>query len=796
MQKSASNYLSLEEISMLTSKGQKEKWQPFALQKTLDLPSIDLYSFLAGLDLQEDVALLLTDKQKARKAILDFALVGFRQQESLLVLVEPQLEHWIREILEAIQVPQGRLFLLSSGELTAQKPKVDPETLAERVLLSFDGKALQNIKLRLVHSLLEQGESDGQSIEYSQECLNALRRKLLISNCLRLFPYSLSLTEQNRVLAYNSRIIIDESPYYFPCSQVLNRRANQEEEVADLGQSLQVAHEAVQKQHLLEALFLGTSQPILIGSTEGRILISNPAFAGLSGYAEQELKFMPFIEQLVPEDWQAQNQASFAELFKYKRNQDYETEILKKDGSRVTVQILLDCIELKEGSVWFWNALIKDITDRKLAEKQLFRSSFQNTVSGLPNKALLLNRLDFALAKLIRKDDYRFALLFLDADNKTLEHLNLGHKAWDELVKVVGKRLHKSLRSIDTLAQLNGNQFAVLLDELEDSFDAFRIARRVLQEISSPIRTRDYEVGLNYSIGIVFGSAAYELPEHVLRDAQNALYRAREKGPRQIEVFDRQLHQQAVHVMQLEEELQNARNSGQLVLSYQPVVDLQKEKICGAEALLRWQHPQRGELYPEDFMALAEHTAIITEIDNWVLEEACSQLGTWLDIVEEPSKWFVSVNLSRKTLQHSNLVNFLDGLLAEHKLGSKHLKLELQENDMQGDGEHLQGLFAALKKLGLDIFFDHFGSNSSSLVLVHKVPIQALKMDSSCLQNLNMAQNIVTLARELELGIIVEGIENESQVEECRKLGCDYAQGRFFYPPLKKEKLSSLLSGK
>jgi diguanylate cyclase (GGDEF)-like protein/PAS domain S-box-containing protein len=431
-----------------------------------------------------------------------------------------------------------------------------------------------------------------------------------------------------------------------------------------------------------------------------------------------------------------------------------------------------------------------DVTARRKAQAQLLQAAFYDPLTGLPNRALLKDRLDVAFARAKGRDAARFAVLFLDLDRFKLVNDSLGHRAGDELLIQIARRLEGCRRAGDTVARLGGDEFTLLVEGIVDDDEAVAVAERVHRGLAPPFLLEGHEVFASASIGIALGGPATERPEHLLRDADTAMYRAKVRGCRHA-VFDSSMHERAMAALRLENELRRALERGELRVHYQPIVELATGRAVGVEALVRWEHRDRGLVQPGEFIPLAEETGLIVPLGRWVLEEACHALSVL------PAPLTLSVNLSGRQLLQPDFLDELAALLAKRTLDPHRLRLELTESMLMGNGPAAMQALERLRGLGVRLCIDDFGTGYSSLSYLHELPIDALKIDRSFVQamgederKIKIVQSILLLGKGLGIEVVAEGVETEAQAEALRRLGCELAQGYLFARPVPLEHLS------
>lgn len=450
------------------------------------------------------------------------------------------------------------------------------------------------------------------------------------------------------------------------------------------------------------------------------------------------------------------------------------------------------------------------IFERKRAQDQLLHDALHDSLTQLPNRALFMDRLGNLLKRVKRQPSYGFAVLFLDLDRFKIINDSLGHVAGDRLLVEVAQRLVHCLRDTDlvtriahdengwggehVLARLGGDEFTIIAEDIHEVSDSIRIAERIRCALSEPFLLGEQQVYITASIGITLSSSGYDAVEDVMRDADIAMYRAKSLGRARWVVFDQAMHEQAVHTLQLEVDLHHALDNQEFFLCYQPIVSLPDGKIRGFEALIRWQHPTRGVISPVEFVPLAEEIGLILPIGSWVLEEACKQAKCWQDAFPMNPPLTMSVNLSAVQLGQPNLLEAVTRIVHDSGIVHGSLKLELTESVIMGDAEQTCQLLFGFKKLGIQLSVDDFGTGYSSLSYLRRLPIDALKIDGSFVHEMDsneekreIAHVIITLAQTLGLQVIAEGAETLTEVEHLNRMGCDYAQGFYFFKPIESQ---------
>jgi diguanylate cyclase (GGDEF)-like protein len=438
---------------------------------------------------------------------------------------------------------------------------------------------------------------------------------------------------------------------------------------------------------------------------------------------------------------------------------------------------------------------IRDVHDRKLLEERLTHQAFHDPLTGLANRALLANRVEHALAR-VQRDGRPPAVLFLDLDNFKTVNDSLGHAVGDEVLVEAARRLQSCVRATDTPARLGGDEFAVLLDDSDGLEAGVEVAERLTGALRAPFGSRGQEVFLTASVGLAVAGQRATATE-LLRNADVAMYTAKQTGKDRLVIFEPSMHAAVVERLELEKDLRHAVYRGELVLHYQPIVDLAHGRFAGAEALVRWRHPQRGLLFPGQFIELAETTDLIVPIGGWVLEQACRQARGWRSGGEPVH---ISVNLSARQLQEDGLVERVDDALRSSGLEPARLVLEITESLVMLEARTIVARLRELKRLGVRLAIDDFGTGYSSLSYLLKLPVDILKIDKSFMDGLTQSPGAAVVCGILELGkamglaTVAEGIESADQVTALRAFGAQYAQGYHFSRPVEPHALEALLA--
>ncbi|HEV7893953.1 MAG TPA: EAL domain-containing protein, partial [Pyrinomonadaceae bacterium] len=526
-------------------------------------------------------------------------------------------------------------------------------------------------------------------------------------------------------------------------------------------------------------------------STEGRWLQVNRSLCHILGYTEKELLLTDFLSITHPDDLPTAL-SNIGQLLKGKvQVSQMEKRYIHKSGHEVWVHWSVSLVRdhyLKSAHLIFQ---IQDITDRKLAEQQLHHDAFHDALTGLPNRALFMDHLKLAIARSRRNATTKFAVLYLDLDRFKVINDSLGHTIGDQLLVGIADRLKKNLRPGDTVARLGGDEFTVLVEDIEDDSESVQVAERVQKELSVPFALSGREVFTTVSMGIAPSSTGYERAEDILRDADTAMYRAKSNGKARYEIFDKAMHARAINLLQMETDMRRALERDEFLLHYQPIVALDNFRLRGFEALVRWQHPERGFISPMDFIPIAEETGIIIQLGEWVMREACKQMQRWQKIFPVDPPLFISVNLSSKQFSQNTLISTFAMILQETGVKTQTVKLEITESVVMENIDTATDMLRQLRALGVQLAIDDFGTGYSSLSYLHRFPIDTLKIDRSFVtrmsennENTEIVRTIIVLAQNLGMDVVAEGVETNEQLVLLQKLGCENGQGYFFSKPV------------
>jgi len=590
------------------------------------------------------------------------------------------------------------------------------------------------------------------------------------------------------------------------CTQVLlnsinsSRRALQEMNET-LEQKVRDRTEELRSSELkYRTIFENTGAATIIIEKDMRISLANSQFLAMSSFSRREVQNRKSWLDFIDEKGQRHlfgEEAPSAGTLSVVNGKHVGCQFVDKLDNRKDVLITFASIPETDASV----ASFTDISELKEAERQIYYQAFHDTLTHLPNRALFVEHLIMAIKRTKRRPDYHFAVIYLDIDRFKLVNDSLGHGAGDDLLVAFAERIRESLREIDILARLGGDEFVILLEDIEAGDYAVAVAERLQVALRRPFRIHGKEVFAPASFGVVLDTCHYDLPEAIIRDADTAMYHAKESGRSQVKTFDRTLHEKAQHLLQQETDLRKAINTCQFENHYQPIVRLDTAAVVGFEALIRWPHPQLGMVYPGAFISTAEETGLIIPITRHTLELACRDLRDWQRILGDGIELSVSINISSRHFLLPSLLGDLKDALEASALPPHLLKLEITETALMVDSEETMRLAQRLREFGIRLVIDDFGTGYSSLSYLQRLPIDTLKIDRGFISKLldkpegnrNIVEAIVSLAHKLGMTVVAEGIETSEQLAVLREMACELGQGYLFSPPIPKIQADQLV---
>lgn len=468
-----------------------------------------------------------------------------------------------------------------------------------------------------------------------------------------------------------------------------------------------------------------------------------------------------------------------------------EYRILRPDGEVRWLSDRARVVRDSQGQIARIDGIIYDITDRRRAEEKLAYDALHDSLTGLPNRSLFLQRVERSLQQAKQDPSYQFALLFIDLDRFKLVNDSLGHAYGDQFLVFVADKLRHCLHASDTVARLGGDEFTILLDGIQCASDATRVSDRILKSLEKPLHLGDRHIFSGASIGIVINTPHYSQSSELLRDADIAMYRAKSAGKGRYAIFDQDMHAETIKQIQIENDLRSSLAQGDFMLYYQPIVNLKTGQLAGFESLVRWNHPEQGMISPTEFIPIAEDTGLIVTLGEWVLRRSCKQLSQWKQQYDIAEQLIISVNLAGHQLKEPNLVEIIDQILIETGLDGKFLKLELTESILVENVEDIIKTLTYLRGRNIQLSIDDFGTGYSSLSYLHRFPVSTLKVDRAFVNDMmgdtdsfEIVRAICTLAHSLGMKVVAEGIENPEQLSILKSLNCELGQGFFFSKPV------------
>lgn len=536
----------------------------------------------------------------------------------------------------------------------------------------------------------------------------------------------------------------------------------------------------------------------------------SPRWAEILNYSPEEISNQPneWISRIHSKDVEDTHLALQQHLEGASDHFESEHRLKKKDGAYIWALVRGFAIRDLNGKAYRMAGSLTDITRQKETEEKLFYDAFHDDLTGLPNRALFLDRLMNAIERSKRSSTCNFAVLFFDLDRFKLINDSLGHSYGDQLLVKVANELKSCLRSYDSAARLSGDEFAILLEDIHKISDAVFIAERIQQALQNPVQINGRKIVVSASIGIILSDLRYTIPEDILRDADIAMYHAKLHGKACYAVFEPSMHKRSILRLELESELRDVLATEEscqknLFIVFQPIVSLNNDQILGFEALIRWSHPERGIIYPNEFIPLAEEIGLIHALGLWVIKEACKQVRVWQDrlsSLENDQPISVSVNISGKQFSRPDLVDQIEAIIQETGITPASLNLEITERLLIENNESIISSLDKLRNLGINLQIDDFGRGYSSYSYLQHFPIDTLKIDSLFIQrigqnpnNSEIIRSIVGLAKSLGLSVIAEGVETDGQFQELKNLECHFVQGYYISEAIRGNEAEKLI---
>ena len=571
-----------------------------------------------------------------------------------------------------------------------------------------------------------------------------------------------------------------------------------------------------ERDRLFQLISENAADMIALVDADGNRLYNSPAYSRVLGYSAEELSTTPSTEQIHPDDRPRVLEAA-EKARRTGRGERLEYRIRHKDGSWRVLESTANAIHGAQGEIEGLVIVNRDITERKRAEEMLAHQTFHDGLTDLPNRLLFLDRVERAIVVSRRRAALKFAVLFIDIDGFKVFNDSLGHPAGDALLVQIAQRVSACLRRVDTVSRQNkneideltigdstlarpgGDEFAVLAEELRNPSDAVRVAERIQKNIASGFEVDGHPIVITASIGIAIGSSTTTDAQHLLRDAEIAMYRAKHGGKARCEVFDSKMHSGALLRLQLETDMRKALDSDQFHVHYQPVISVDTGTIVGFEALSRWYRPY-GMVMPKDFIAVANETGMILTINRQLLLAAGQQLRAWQQEYPVDPPLFLSVNISPKQFAQPDLPSQIGQLIKQSGVNPSCVNLEITETIAMADADRSSTVMSQLKALGVSIDIDDFGTGYSSLSRLQRFPVDTLKIDRAFVSRMDadhdtreIVRIIIMLAHSLHMKVVAEGVETPAQLDHLRELGCEFAQGYLFSKPVDHAAIEKLL---
>jgi diguanylate cyclase (GGDEF)-like protein/PAS domain S-box-containing protein len=533
----------------------------------------------------------------------------------------------------------------------------------------------------------------------------------------------------------------------------------------------------------------------------GQIIRANPAMGNIVGRDPEQLTGMSVHDLTHPDDREASSGEMQSLVSTGSSHYQIEKRYVHYDGHEVWVSVSVSCVRDDQGQAQYLIGQVEDVTERRALREHLAYAAIHDPLTGLPNRELFMDRLDVALRRAVRGSN-DVAVIFLDLDRFKLINDSLGHDVGDEVLCAVADRLGSVMRTSDTLARFGGDEFTVLCEGVDDQVDAAQVAERLLLSMGRPLALQSGEVFVSLSVGIALSHPG-EASATLLRNADVAMYRAKEQGPSHIEIYHENDERNVVSRLRTSNELHRAIEREELELHYQPFVDLHSETLVGMEALVRWQHPTRGLLCPQEFIPLAEDGGMIVPLGAWVLNEACQQLALWRALRAgsglDTARLNISVNVSAIQLEDPGFTRQVALAIENSGVDPDNVWLEITESALMREPGKAVAVLQGIRELGLHIEIDDFGTGYSSLSYLQRFPVECLKIDRSFITDLDrrhdnaaIVRSIIGLGDSLGLSVIAEGVERREQVGRLQALGCHLAQGYLFGRPLPARALGSI----
>ncbi len=725
-------------------------------------------------------------------------------------------ERLLKLVIAKREISRAALIIKRDGRLYVEAIALQKAASGEQaepsvVSIASSLEKLRNLPSELIHECFDQSDVIDPCACFSREQGDALEGCFEQSQSLIFYPIyekdkllGLFLLEAEVALP-ELRLVVEKLEHVWTFASLLVRQIIDMWTHEEQAEKYRMAEQALwASETYLNAIMEHSPALISVKDLNGNIVMASDHFRQLAGLANEELVgksvFEVYPREVAEKFWSVEQSE-----FKHDQPHETEMEVAHVDGELHTYLVLRFPLRDKSSKVFGICTISTDITERKEAEDALHQQqarlnylAFHDSLTALPNRSLFYDRIYHSLAR-SRRSDSKLALMLLDLDRFKYINDSLGHDAGDLLLKAISQRLGDSVRDMDTVARLGGDEFVVVLEGIHDEDDVSFVANKLLTNLAKPISISGHEISTTVSIGISLFPNDGEETDTLLKNADIAMYKAKESGKNNYQYYAEGMNATAVNFLLLENDLRRAIEQEQLALHYQPQIDLKTGSLVGVEALVRWNHPDRGLVSPVNFIPLAEETGLIVPLGEWVLKTACRQQMEWIAAGNFVGK--VAVNLSPRQFRQKNFPQKVASILAETGCPAKYLELEITESSaMEHAGETINQL-NELNRMGLSLAIDDFGTGYSSLAYLKRFPIHKLKIDRSFVNEVHVDQNdaaiaksIIGMAHNMMLSVVAEGVESEAQAQWLREQGCDQGQGFLFAKPIPAENFASFFS--
>ncbi|MEA1968709.1 MAG: EAL domain-containing protein [Thermodesulfobacteriota bacterium] len=548
-------------------------------------------------------------------------------------------------------------------------------------------------------------------------------------------------------------------------------------------------------------LFMNSPYGIVLVGIDNKIIRANNSFSKLVGFSTEEIINKKISDFSVSEECKNEYNSLIKQAMTEEKH-FLDTRCFHKKGFHIHVSARACPVKIN-GDVQGVFVIYENISQRKMFENKLKHQAYHDALTGIPNRTLLMERIDLAIKKSQESDDFKFAVFLMDLDRFKSVNDSLGHQAGDKLLKSISSKVQECLRSVDTIARLGGDEFAILLEDVKDNAQVANIASRIKEAAEAPFLIDKQKIQISASIGIVIKTENYENSDNLMRDADLAMYDAKDTGKAQFKFFTSKMREKLMESIIIENELRTAVDNNEFTLYYQPIINLESNRVEGFEALVRWNHPDRGIVAPDNFIPIAEETGLIIPMGEWITNEACRQLACWREQFQNYHDLTMSINISIKQFLQKDFTDFFMDTALKYNLPSSSIKIEFTESLLMEHTESAVKKFDKLREYGFLLVIDDFGTGYSSLSYLHQFPIDTIKIDRSFInsmgnraKSLEIVKSIISLSKNLGLSLVAEGVEKRDQLKTLAELSCESAQGYYFAKPLCEKSATDFLINK